>query len=206
MFWDYFITYKMNRLKQTILIKRIRNQDTEAFREVYQIFADKIYRYIFFRIPSQEQAEDLLQDVFLKFWNYLAGEDVKVDNLQALLYRLAKTSIAGYYLTQGQQKNIAERDKVDLDEMEWQLESKDDIEHEIDIKMRVKQVHQQLDTLGNEEYKEVIELRYLQGLSHKEIAEVMNKSENNIRVLFHRALKKLKENLTEDEDDSNKSN
>lgn len=179
----------MNSLKQKILISRVRHGDQKAFKEIYQIFSDKIYRFIFFRLPDENDAKDLLQDTFLNLWNYLTTKkDKQIENLQAFIYKIAKNLIAGYY----QQR----KQKIDLDKVAYKIGEEDEsMIKEVDIEIRIKKVRQQLTILNNSQDREIIELKYLDELSHKEIAKILDKSEENVRVILHRAMKKLKENI-----------
>ncbi len=179
----------MNSLKQKILINRVQHGDQKAFKEIYQIFSDKIYRFVFFRLPDENDAKDLLQDTFLNLWNYLiTKKNKKIDNLQAFIYKIAKNLIAGYY----QQR----KQKIDLDDVAYKTGEEDEsMVKEVDIKIRIKKVRRQLTVLDNSQDREIIELKYLDELSHKEIAKILDKSEENVRVILHRAMKKLKENI-----------
>ena len=185
----------MNSLKQKILIDRVRRGDQKAFKEIYQVFSDRIYRFIFFRLPQEADAKDLLQETFLNLWNYLTDKDKqekKIKNLQAFIYRIAKNLIAGYYRQRdGKQSNI------DIEEVKYKLsdEKQDNFKKEIDLEIRVERVKEQLSILKNETYREVIQLKYLDELNHKEIAEILDKSEQSVRVTLHRAIKKLKEDI-----------
>ncbi len=187
----------MNKLKQLILISRIKKGDNRAFQEVYRMMADKVYRFIFFRLPNETESEDVLQNVFLKFWSYAREDKSEVKNLSALLYRLAKNEVADYYRSRARDENdhSASLETVDLEAVEYKLS--DDkhlkVDWEMDLKINIKNIREKISHLENDEYREVIELRFFDDLSHKEIAEIMDKPEKNVRVLLHRAVKKLKE-------------
>ena len=183
----------MNSLKQKILIGRIRRGDSEAFKEIYQIFSDRIYRFIFFRLPSESDAKDLLQETFLNLWNYLTTKDKKIENLQAFIYKIAKNLIANYY-----RENKVKKGEIGLDDVDYKIGNEDEkMIKSVDIKIKIKKIREQLVNLGNDEYREIIELKYLDELSHKEIATILEKSEENVRVLLHRAMRKLKSRIND---------
>ena len=184
----------MNKLKEKILASRIRKGDHKAFKEIYHILADRIYRFIFFRVPNEDQAQDLLQETFFRLWNYAANGENEIRSLQGLTYKIAKNLIADYY------KN--EVPEIDLEEVSYKIEDKSkDMARDVDIKINVKKINQKLNQLKKTEYKEIIELRYLDELSHKEIAQILDKTESAVRTMLHRALKSLKEII-----DNEKSN
>ena len=185
----------MNNLKQKILITRIRKGDREAFKEIYKIYSDRIYRFIFFRLTSEEEAQDLLQETFLRLWNYLKNKENEIKSLNALTYKIARNLIAEFYRKRDSQISQT----IDLEEIEFKLEDQKNInaEKELDIKIDIKLIKSKLENLKNEEYREVIEMKFLDQLSHKEIAEVLEKTEQNVRVILHRAIRKIREEVNE---------
>src|SRR4030043_2349259 len=87
----------MNIIKEKLLVSRVRKDDSEAFREIYRIFADRIYRFIFFRLPNESDCQDLMQEAFIRVWGYLKNKDKEIKSLQALIYKITKNLIADYY-------------------------------------------------------------------------------------------------------------
>ena len=55
-------------LKEKYLIFRAKNKDADAFSRVYDLYVENIYRFIFFKVSSREDAQDLTYDVFLQTW------------------------------------------------------------------------------------------------------------------------------------------
>jgi len=188
----------MNKLKINILVKKVRSGDSKAFETLYQNFRDKIYSFIFFKVSSKDDALELTQEVFLKVWNYLQKESTKeVENFQALLYTIARATIAGHYQDRSRQHEIVEGDIADID---YKISDTDESpDAQLDIKIRTEKILSKIDQLDNTEFKQVIELRYIQDLSHRDIAQIMDKTEGNIRVILHRAIKKLQESLQEND-------
>ena len=80
-----------------------------------------------------------------------------------------------------------------IDEMSYKLGEDVGMDKKIDIEIDIIKVTTQLNKLKVPEHREIIVLKYLDQLSHKEIAEIMDKSEQAVRALLHRALKALKE-------------
>lgn len=139
------------------------------FVKLYHEYHEPIYRFIYFRVRTSEIAEDITSDVFLNSFNYF--KKVKPKNPRAVLYKIARNLIAGYY-----RKN---RDiKLDL---EIQAEDK----HFIDLDNALKKL--------KKEHREIIVLYYLEGFSTSEISKIIDKKENSINIILHRARKKLKE-------------
>lgn len=183
------------RVREKELFSRVKKKDSEAFIKAYDLYIDQIFRFIYFKVGSREEANDLTSAVFLKTWNYIQGnsrEDFKT--LKALIYKIARTSIIDYY-----RKN-SNFNKITIDgEGEEKIDIKDerqDIAKQAEINFDFSLIEKKLGEL-KDEYREVIILRFIDELSIKEIAAVIDKSKNNVRVLIHRALKALRE-LTKD--------
>lgn len=158
----------------------------DFFITVYNTHADKIYRHCLFRIFSSGKAEELMQEVFLKFWQYLEGGK-EVKNAQGLLYRIADHSI------------IDEKRKRGAESLEALVEEKEfdpsSAEH-VDMETRVLygEAMNELKGLRGEE-RDIFVLRYVDDLDPKEIAELKGTSANTVSVQLNRIGAKLKAKL-----------
>lgn len=188
----------IDNFKDNLLVDRIRKEDAEAFAEIYDKYIKKIYRFIVFRVPSKEQTEDLTQEVFMGLLEYIKKTEVYVESVQALIYKIARNKIAGYYEKNKQVKNVElfqenlAGNNLDVENL---LISTVDLETDIDQKKNIELIITTLNQWDNKEFKEILTLRFIEQLSHAEIASILNKTENNIRVMAHRALKEFKKKL-----------
>lgn len=171
--------------KKKSVLARINQGDPDTFLEVYNFYAPKLFRHIYYRVSSRETAEDLAQQVFYKVWRYLAEAEKKIDDLNAFLYRTANNLVVDYY-RQAERKNI----KIG-EELERSLASETSDVEEIDRDFDLDRVKQALEKLSVEQ-KNLIIWRYLDDMSIDEIAKVSGKSKNAVYVGLHRALKELK--------------
>ena len=173
-------------IKQKLLLYKIRkNKDPESFALLYDIFVEKIYRYIFFKVNKAEDAEDLTSEVFLKTWQYLIT-DKKVGNFNALVYQIAKHIIVDFYRKKSQAEFTNEEDLL------LGIEENKSLADQIEKKLEFENVGHLLKKL-KDEYREVIILRFVEELSIDEIAKIISKTKGNVRVMLHRALSALKE-------------
>ncbi len=175
---------KFTHIKEQILLLKVRHGDAAAYAEIYDTFVNAIFRYISFRVPNEEIAQDLTADTFLRVWERLTGEtDIKVKNLRAYLYQVAKNLIADYYR---QQQPLL------LDESIEEIETEGETaEVHLDRQATLAEIEQALKKL-KPIYQEVVILVYIEGLSVKEAAVILNKTHGATRVLLHRALNQLK--------------
>lgn len=182
---------KGNFLKEKYLLLRARNKDPEAYSQVYDLYVDKIYRFIFFKVNSQEEAQDLTSEVFLKVWQSLIdGTDIK--NLNAFFYKVARNLVIDYY-RQARQKDVS----LEADIVQNSKELAVNEIAKVEAKLRLENLEDKLKLL-KDEYREIIVLRYIEGLNITEIAEIIDKKKGNIRVILYRAVNTLKDLLEED--------
>ena len=94
-FASYFMSVS-NSIRERILLLKIKHGDAGAYAELYDFYVEPIYRYVLFRVPAKELAEDVTSEVFLKVWERLSGGS-EVQNLRAYLYQVARNQIADYF-------------------------------------------------------------------------------------------------------------
>ena len=177
--------------KDKKLFSKIRQNDHKSFIEAYDLYVDHIYRFIYFKVSDREEAHDLTSTVFLKTWQFIqnqAKEAKKFKTLKPLIYRIARTSVIDYYRKRSPDISI----EAFPDPKQDILDEDQDISIKIDNKLSFALIEKKLHYL-KDEYKEIIIWRFLDQLSVKEIAQILDKKRANIRVLIHRALQSLKE-------------
>ncbi len=183
-------------LKEKFLLFRIRaKKDPEAFGAVYDAYVKQIYRFIYFKVSSAEQAEDLTSEAFLKAWQYLK-EKRDVPNLQALLYSVARSVVIDHY-----RATMCERGNVSLDETiadETVDAASEKFLKDVETRFDTTLVLEKLRHL-KDEYRDVVIMRYLDEMSTGEIATVLGKNASNVRVLLHRATKALSDAIHDEQ-------
>lgn len=170
-------------------MKNFRNLRKE-FSKIYDQYIDKIYRFIYFKVNSEEITKDLCSEAFLRGWEVFKNQessDEKIENPSAFLYQIARNLVIDFYRKKGQAQIVpAEYVRI--------IDPRVDLEERANKSSEFYQVKQALSNL-KDDYQEVIVLRYLDDLPVPEIAKIMDKSENAVRVMLHRALKALKNEL-----------
>lgn len=171
------------------LVERARSGDRESFGEIYDLFADKLFRYISIKIQDKTQAEDVLQEVFIKAWKNLYTLRNEKLQFSAWLYRIASNTVNDHF-----RKIYREPQPVELTEVHDVAASPEMYEDDDSLKREVAlKAIQKLPI----QYQEVIELIVAQELSISETARILKKSNLAIRLIQHRALKSLKKHLKE---------
>lgn len=180
---------KLGSLQEKILIGRLKLKDKEAFSKLYDFYLDRIYRFIYFKVASGDEAEDLTSQTFLKIWQLALEGRVKVnESFQSLLYKVARNLVIDYY-----RRSNKEKGKVSLTEAAHIVAERDaGAEQTTDVKIEMEKIEQRLKKLKSE-YQEIIVLHFINELTIKEIANALEKKRGNVRVTLHRALKALKD-------------
>lgn len=185
----------MNKIKQQILIRKIRSGDEQAFGEIYDEYIKKIYHFIFYKTPTPEIAQDLTHDVFANLLAYIKNNPKPIENLKAFIYQIARNMIAKYYIKE-KPRDIKIEDK-DVSEIDYKLSDNKKMDQEIDLKISVEIIEQSIRQMNNSEHQQIITLKLVEGLSHREISKIINKKEGTVRVQFHRALRELRKIILE---------
>jgi RNA polymerase sigma-70 factor (ECF subfamily) len=180
----------MQSLKEKYLLFKAKSfNDTEAYGEIYDRYIERIYRFVFFKVGNQSDAEDIASETFLKVWQYIKDSQ-PIKNFNALLYSIARNLVIDHYRSQAKRLVVEEPILTDIKDTADAAET-------IDIKTERVRILKALKFL-KDEYSEVIILRFLDDLSISETAKIIGKSQNNTRVLIHRALGALRKALEEE--------
>jgi RNA polymerase sigma-70 factor, ECF subfamily len=185
----------VRKFKDKQALSKLKNRDKEAFIKVYDENVQDIHRFVYFKIGSKEEANDLTSMIFLKAWNHIQNktlEDTKT--LRALLYKIARNAIVDYYRETGNKVTAS------LDDEDNHIEVIDETENpqeRLDRAADLELIRTKLPLL-KEEYREIIIMKFINDLSIEEIAEISEKSRGNVRVLLHRALNALRELVEQD--------
>lgn len=154
----------------------------KQFQEAYNEHSDSIFRYAFYKLSDREKAKDVVQDTFVRFWEYIAA-DGEVRNIKSFIYRIAGNAIIDNYRKRKEISLdlLAEDgyDHPDADGHQKMLKNLDNI--------KALELVNQLE----DKEREMMLLRYVEGLSVKEISEILDERENTVSVKIHRALKQL---------------
>jgi RNA polymerase sigma-70 factor (ECF subfamily) len=161
----------------------------KTFGQIYDRYIEKIYRFIFFKVNSQEIAEDLASETFLKTWKVFKNEEKSIENMQAFLYKTARNLVIDYYREKGRVQ-IVSVDNPSITDPSQNLEEKEMLRSDVNM------VKAALTNL-KDDYQNVIIWHYLDDLPIQEISYILGRTEDATRVLLHRALEALKKETKE---------
>lgn len=171
------------------LVRRAVRGDVGAFGTLYDEHADRIYGYARARGRGVQDAEDVTATVFLKAWESIGGYDERGVPFSAWLFRIARNAMIDDHRRSGRVPV-----PVEDPEPEGIVEGPED---EVLLRADSARLREAVCELTAEQAS-VIALRYWWDLSLKETAEALDRSENAVKALQHRAVRSLARILRED--------
>jgi len=171
------------------LIERARALDSDAWSTLYERHHAKIYRYMLIQTNNSAVAEDLAAEVFLRAVRSIGGFQFRGFSLAPWLYRIGHHVAIDHF-------RRAPRPTVEITEMPSQRNDGDP-EEALARSQDVAELRQALRQL-HEEQRQVLLLRFVQGLSTHEVAESIGKSDQAVKALQYRALNGLRRLLRDD--------
>lgn len=161
------------------------DEKEKHFKVIYNQFGKGVFQFIYFKVSDYELAKDLTEETFIRFWKTMQRAK-EIHKPSSLVFLIARGIVIDHYRTK---RNIA----ISLDAVDERLLAQlDDTEEQLDKRQILNDIFGKLKTI-NKDYQEVLVLYYVEELKVSEIAVIINKKENAIRVLLHRAVSALKE-------------
>jgi RNA polymerase sigma-70 factor (ECF subfamily) len=175
-----------DKLEQFLLLRIRGFQDKAAFEKLVKMHGSAVLRFLHFRLPTKEDAEDAYSIVLLQVWDYIKRTEVK--HFNGLLFTVARNVVAAHY---EKRNRVTMVPIINEEGKEIQIPSNESPERTIN-KIDVSFVREKLKELSEDD-QEIIILRYLEGYTVKHIAKYLGRTENATSVMLHRAMKKLKD-------------
>ena len=175
----------LNQDESEIWVEQACQGNTQAFGHVYEHYLPFVYKFVYFRLNSKEDAEDLTEKIFFKVWQAIYKYDPTKASFKTWLFTITRRTLIDFYRTHKVTYELKEA---------FQIGTEDATEEYLDQQLAMDKVIPVIKSLP-EEQAEVITLRFLSQLNAKETASIMNKTEGAIRVLQHRALKQIRADL-----------
>jgi len=158
---------------------------SDDFEAMYETNAPLIYRFMFWRTKDEMLAEDLTSNVFEKAWrtrgNFTGG------SAKAWLFRIARTTVIDHWR---KRKDIADDGTI----IDAAVSDAPALGESLDEEIAAEQLRQAVARLPRD-MRSVVELRFMEGMSVRDVAAKLHLSEANVRVIQYRALQKLRSYL-----------
>lgn len=176
----------MSENEEQLLVEQAK-KDPQAFDQLYNIYVNRIYAYIWQRTHDESIAKDITAATFEKALRNIKRYEWRGFTFGAWLYRIAYNELVSY---QRRQKFLSPLSTI---ERWWKSDTS--VEAEVHLQGQKDVLHEALSQLADKD-QELLVLKFYEGLSSREVGEIMGYSENNVNVRLHRALKRLKDEMS----------
>lgn len=177
-----------NKVTEMELWSRFKNGDKESFKEIYYEHYMFLYNYGVKATSEKNLAEDCLQDLFLKLWKNRENLG-EVISIKAYLYR---AYVRVLFDELKKSKRVLEFSELECDEEISSVEEKI-IKNQTETEFKG-QINKALNQLSKR-HRQVLELHYIEGLSYKQIEEILPIKYQAIRNYVHEGLKVMRKKM-----------
>ena len=179
---------KSNRKLDQQLIDQVKQGDKTAVKEIYSHFSQVVYNLALRMLRDKEDAEEIVQEIFLQVWNKAYSYDSERGAVSTWILNIARSRSIDKLRTVGyRQRNI----EID----EEKVNSNDDLSRIIEDREESKKViRQALENLPDKQ-RIAIEIVYFEGFTHLEAAEKLNEPVGTIKTRIRLGVLKLKEKI-----------
>jgi RNA polymerase sigma-70 factor (ECF subfamily) len=166
------------------LVDKAAGGNFSAFGDLYNIYLDRIYRYVFYQVRDRMTAEDITEEVFIKAWRAIGSCRGRGETFSPWLYRIAHNHLINTLRGMNKCMSLESKDPVEVV----------DLEQGVEAKIECQELLEMITCLPQKQ-KQTIILKFIEGLDNREIGRILNKNEGAIRVSQMRALATLKQKL-----------
>jgi RNA polymerase sigma-70 factor (ECF subfamily) len=167
------------------LLEQAKRFDPDALRTLHNRLYEPIYRYVHFKVSDPQASEDLTSEVFLRLLEALKRGKMWKTTPDAWVFGIARNVVADHY------RKGSRRSEVTLDES-LALPDKQNLTQRVIVAEQHQELAQAITELTDEQ-RDVVLLRFMEGLSINDVAEILGKTPGAIKGLQHRALRALSE-------------
>lgn len=179
---------KSRLLKEIEIMENIKLRDEKALSELYTIYSKIIYSLIYKIVKKQDEAEDILQSVFLQIWNKAYLYNKEKGNVYSWIVRMSRNKALDHIRSKKALKSLDEIHFND-DEVEVFIDNCQPIDAAI-AEERSNSLATALNQIPNEQ-REIIEMSYYQGYTHQEISTKFNIPLGTVKTRMRQGMKKL---------------
>lgn len=164
------------------LIARAKQGDASAFAVLYERFADSVYRHILYRTGNRADSEDLTQQTLIRAWQAIGRYEIRQVPFLAWLIAIAQNVVISHVRRRHEHAPL-EPDPLVVD-------TDPEPDEQVERNFTRETVRQAVARLPADQ-QQVVVMRYLDGLDYAVVARALGKTENNVRVIAFRALRRL---------------
>ena len=173
------------QMSESEMVVACQNGDMNQFTCLYDLYSKKIYGYIYNKTLHRETAEDLTSKTFMKALEKINSYKSKKASFATWLYQIARNTVIDSY-------RINKKD-ISIDDV-WDLSTNEDIPAQVDARMSYEKLQIHLQGFKSE-HRDILMMKFWLGMSYREIGEAIGKSENNVKQINSRTVRKLRDSM-----------
>ena len=177
--------------KETQLLQLAKQYDQQALVEIYDLYSPGLYRYAVRLLNNPDLAEECVAESFSRLLSALQKNGGPKKNLRAYLYRIAHNWITDQYRRPEPRQSV--------DDIDQQADPSSSTSQLVDELLEREKVRTAIRHLTPDQ-RQVVVLKFLEGWSNAEVAQSLNKPVGAIKSLQHRALRSLRQMLSENDE------
>jgi RNA polymerase sigma-70 factor (ECF subfamily) len=181
--------HSMTKYEKQTELEGLKNLDSQVIGAVYDRYFPDVYRFVYYKVNVEQVAEDISSDVFVRLLEAVRKQRGPRDNLKGWLLSTASNAVADHF------RQVYRKPTEELSER-MPDEEVPTLREEIDHREQVDTVHEAYAELTPDQ-QDVLALRFGDGYSLQETADLMKKNVNAIKALQFRALAALQRNIGE---------
>lgn len=179
----------LNKKLEAELVRRSQN-DARAFTDLYEHYFPRVYKYVYYRVGERTVTEDLVSTIFLKVVERIESYRERHGEFGPWLFRIAHNVVVDHYREKA-------RSEVPLEEGAIEILSAQFTEQQALERLSDEELLAKVACLADRE-REVIGLKFGAELGNGQIADLLNLSDNHVAVILYRAMKKLRQGISEE--------
>ncbi len=174
------------------LVHAAQSGDTAAFGKLYDSYVDIVFRYVLFRLRDHELAEDVTSETFLRALRRIGSVSYQGRDVGAWFVTIARNLILDHVKSSRYRREITTAEVAEAGALPFPGAGRAESgpEQQVLALATKEELFRCIEALGDDQ-RECIVLRFLQGLSVAETAEIMNRNEGAVKALQHRAVRRL---------------
>lgn len=170
--------------EQKLIREAMRKEGASAFGELYDHYHPKIYRFVYLKVSNREEAEDITHHVFLSAWQNIKKYRFQGFPFSSWLYHIARNKVIDHY------RSATHHSPIESTEVE-RIATPENVMESADASLSREHIQLAISRLPADQ-QDIVIMRFVEDMSHKEIAAVLQKTEGAVKVMQHRTLKRLK--------------
>ncbi len=164
------------------LVRRAQEGDQAAFGKIYELHQPVVFRYVYYRVGDVSTAEDLTSTVFTRLVEKIDSYRYRGHPLLAWIYTIARNVVADYHRDTERSRVVPLDDRL--------VDRSSNVESAVQRRLTKSRLAAAMTEL-TEEQRQVVILRFIEGMSCKEVGRMLDKSTGAVKALQHRGLAAL---------------